>query len=176
MITLYEITFSLPEVIFAIIVIVLTYLISRFVVRIGSRLLNQASLQETIKDWILRIMKWLTWLIGLLISLSILGVDVSTLVLGLGLFTLIIGVALSTWVENLVAGVMVQAEKEIWVGDKITILKWQIIEGTVIKLNIRTTVIKTKEGNIAFIPNKLFMDTPVLVEKGPRKPENKKGQ
>ena len=176
MLTLYEISFSLYDVIFALITLILTYLVSRFVVRIGSRLLNQLSLQETIRDWILRIIKWLIWLIGILISLSILGIDVSTLVLGLGLLTLIIGVAMSTWIENLVAGVMVQAEKEIWVGDRITILKWQIIEGTVIKLNIRTTVIKTKEGDIAFIPNKLFMDTPIIVKKGPRKPEIKKGQ
>lgn len=74
---------------------------------------------------------------------------------------------MSTWIENLFAGVMVQAEKEVLVGDTITILKWQIVEGTVIKLNIRTTVVKTKEGNSAFIPNKIFMDAPILVKKEP---------
>lgn len=170
------ISFSVSDVIFALIILVLTYLISKLIVRIGSRPLKRVSLQDYVKTWILRIIKWLVWLTGILVALSILGIDVTTLVLGLGLITLIIGVAMSTWVENLVAGVMVQAEKEVWVGDKITILKWQIVEGTVIKLNIRTTVIKTKEGNIAFIPNKLFMDTPILVKKGPRKPTVKEKQ
>jgi len=64
---------------------------------------------------------------------------------------------------------MVQVEKEIWVGDKITVLKWQIAEGTVTELNIRTTALKTKDGTTAFIPNKVFMDTPIIVKRGPRK-------
>ena len=161
--------FNLSHVILALIALAVTFFVAKAVARIGTKLLKNISLHDYVRTWILRGLTWLTYLIGILVALSILGVDVSTLVLGLGLFTLLLGVAMGTWIENLVAGVMVQAEKEIWVGDTITVLKWQIVEGTVTKLNIRTTVIKTKEGTTVFIPNKLFMDTPIIVKKGLRK-------
>jgi len=48
----------------------------------------------------------------------------------------------------------VQADRAFQVGDRIMI---QGVEGKVVKINVRTTVIETKEGHWVYIPNSLFM-------------------
>ncbi|MFQ6012973.1 MAG: mechanosensitive ion channel domain-containing protein, partial [Thermoplasmata archaeon] len=67
--------------------------------------------------------------------------------------------ALSDIIKNITAGLLVQADKPFYPGDTI---KVGGIEGKVLKTKIRTTVLETGEGHIAFIPNTWFTTKEII--------------
>jgi small-conductance mechanosensitive channel len=62
-------------------------------------------------------------------------------------------------VQNLVSGVLVIGDRAFMVGDEVRI---QGFEGQVVKIGIRTTVIKTAEDDLVFVPNSIFISNPVV--------------
>jgi len=66
---------------------------------------------------------------------------------------------MSTVIQNFVSGVLVQADRAFKVGDEI---KVQAFEGKIVKISIRTRVIETKDGDMVFIPNSIFITNPVI--------------
>jgi len=90
------------------------------------------------------------------------GFDLSSVIVGLGAFSIAISFATSTIIQNLVSGILVQADKAFQIGDEIKVLNF---EGKVVKISIRTTVLETSEGNTIFIPNSIFINNAVIRKK-----------
>lgn len=84
------------------------------------------------------------------------------MIVGLGAFSIAISFAMSNLIQNFVSGTLVQTDRVFQVGDDI---KVQNYEGKVMKVNIRTTIIETKEGDTVSIPNSIFATNPVVKRK-----------
>ena len=103
------------------------------------------------------------YIIGLFVIIGFLGVDLTSLLLGLGAFSIAISFATSTIISNLVSGIIVMGEKAFQVGDVIQVrVGGKEYRGKVTKIGIRSAVIKTEDGDTVFIPNSLFITTPVV--------------
>jgi len=154
---------DLVQVIEVIVALVVTYLIAKLVSRALEKIFERTPFPEDIKRLIVRVSKYVVYIIGILATISISGFDLTSVIIGLGAFSIAVSFAMSTVVQNFVSGVLVQADKAFKVGDEI---KVQTFEGKVVKISIRTTIIEDKEGNTIFIPNSIFITNPIIRKKG----------
>lgn len=145
-----------------IIALTATYITARIVSRITARIFEKTPFPKEIEKWIVRVSKYVVYIIGIFVAISFSGFDLTSVIVGLGAFSIAISFAMSTVIQNFVSGILVQADKAFKVGDEIKI---QIYEGKVVKISIRTTIIETKEGDIVSIPNSLFITNPVVRKK-----------
>ena len=90
------------------------------------------------------------WSISLMMILSSWGINIAPILAGAGIIGLAVGFGAQTLVKDVVNGFFIIFENQFNVGDKVKIADK---EGKVIAINIRTTVLKDKEGNIHIIPN-----------------------
>ncbi|MEM3673234.1 MAG: mechanosensitive ion channel [Candidatus Bathyarchaeia archaeon] len=107
----------------------------------------------------MKISKYTVYIIGFFVIVSFFGFDFSSVIVGLSAFSIAISFATSTIIQNLVSGILVQADKAFKIGDEI---KVQNFEGKVVKISIRTTVLETSEGHTIFIPNSIFINNAVI--------------
>lgn len=139
-----------------------TYVIAKIVSKMLEKIFEKTPFPEVIEKWIVRISKYVVYIIGLLVAISVSGFDLTSVIVGLGAFSIAISFAMSTVIQNFVSGILVQADKAFSIGDEI---KVQNFEGTVQKVSVRTTIIETKEGDTVFIPNSIFITNAVVRKK-----------
>ncbi len=151
------------HVVQVIIALVATYVVAKIISKTLAKIFEKTPFPETIERWIVRISKYTVYVIGLFAIIAIFGFDLTSVIVGLGAFSIAISFAMSTVIQNFVSGLLVQADKAFSIGDDI---KVQNFEGTVQKISVRTTVIETKEGDVVFIPNSVFITNPVVRKKG----------
>jgi small conductance mechanosensitive channel len=145
---------DLIQVIEVVLGLAITYVAGKLISKGLSKLFQKTPFPENVENAIVRISKYVTYIIGIFVIIAFLGFDLTSLIVGLGAFSIAISFATSTIIQNLVSGLLVQADRAFQIGDRIVI---QGIEGKVVKISVRTTVIETKEGHWVYIPNALFM-------------------
>ena len=102
-------------------------------------------------------MKALLGIIGILMILhSAFSVDVSTVIGGLGLAGAAIALAAKESIENLIASFVIFFDKPFKAGD---VLKVNSISGTVEKIGLRSTRIRTDQKTYVTVPNKQMVDS-----------------
>ncbi len=89
--------------------------------------------------------------LGLYLTLATLGVNLTGIAVVLGALSVGIGFGLQNVFNNLIAGVIVLVEKKARVGDQIQIDAKEM--GTVIEINVRSTLIRTLDDRKVLIPN-----------------------
>jgi small-conductance mechanosensitive channel len=106
------------------------------------------------------ILKGTILVIGLLITLSVLGISITPLITALGVGGLAVALALQDTLANLFAGIHILMEKSIRVGDFIKLETGQ--EGYVEDITWRTTRIKMLPNNMVVIPNSKLSQSIVI--------------
>ena len=76
-----------------------------------------------------------------------------------GLAGLTISLALQTTLSNIIAGVLLFSDKIIRLDDEIS---YSGIRGTVVRVGLRSTLIRTQDGNIAIISNSTLLGGPFV--------------
>jgi small-conductance mechanosensitive channel len=142
------------QVIKVVLVLTITYVSGKLISKSLFKLFQKTPFPENIESAIVKISKYVIYIIGIFVVIAFSGFDLTSLIIGLGAFSIAISFATSTIIQNLVSGLLVQADRAFQIGDRIMI---QGIEGKVVKISVRTTVIETKEGHWVYIPNALFM-------------------
>jgi len=153
---------DLIQVIQVIIALAATYLTAKIVSRTLAKIFEKTPFPREMEKGIVRISKYVVYIIGVFAVIAITGFDLTSVIVGLGAFSIAISFAMRNVIQNFVAGILVQADRAFKVGDEIQV-KGQ--EGKVTKVSIRTTIIKTKDGDIVSIPNSIFLTNPVTRKK-----------
>jgi potassium-dependent mechanosensitive channel len=89
-------------------------------------------------------------LIGVFVSLAVLGVDLTKVTILAGAFSVGVGFGLQTVINNFVCGLILLFERPIKVGDVIQI---DTDIGEVRRIGIRACVIRTRDGSEVIVPN-----------------------
>jgi len=158
--------FDTVQLVWVAVALLSTYVVARSVPRILAEIFGKTPFPEQIERAIVRVSKYVVYIIGLFVVISILGVYLTPLIIGLGASGIAISFAMSNIIRNIVSGVIVQGDKHFRRGDRIKIRGH---EGRVVKIGIRTTIIEADNGDGIFIPNSLFMSQPMLRVKRERK-------
>ena len=96
---------------------------------------------------------------GVVTAIGTLGVDVTALVAGLGLTGFALGFAFKDIVSNALAGILIIMYRPFRRSDKISVTG---LDGTVIDINLRYTVLEAPDKRI-FLPNSTLFTNPVIV-------------
>jgi small-conductance mechanosensitive channel len=146
------------QIVKVVVALFITYVVARIVSKTLEKVFEKTPFPEQIERSIVRVSKYVVYIIGFFAIISLTGVDLTSLLVGLGAFSIAISFATSNIIQNLVSGILVIGDREFTVGDHIRI---QSFEGRVVKIGIRTTIIETTNGDLVFIPNSIFITNPV---------------
>ncbi len=91
----------------------------------------------------------------LLMILSLFGIDIRPILAGAGVIGLAIGFGAQSLVKDFVSGLFILVENQYGIGDKIKIGSF---EGRVVRITMRSTVLKNDEGKTYYISNGLIKD------------------
>ena len=103
-----------------------------------NKLLAHSNRGTTIVKLLNSFIKYLIFIIAILMTLGAWGVDTRTLLASAGLLSLVIGLGAQSLIADILAGVFIVFEGEYQVGDIVIIDGWR---GTVDEIGIRTTKI-----------------------------------
>jgi MscS family membrane protein len=94
--------------------------------------------------------KYLIWFIAILYVLTYLDISLTPILAGAGIAGIAIALASQDLLSNLLAGVIILLDKPLGVGDKVRIDPYV---GTVMRVGLRSTRIRTLDGLLATVPN-----------------------
>ncbi len=115
--------------------------------------------KEAIVRLIGQLIKTALWIVGVLLIFSNFGIDVTSLIAGLGIGGIAIALALQSILGDMFASFSIFVDKPFKVGDFISISPTE--KGNVEKIGIKTTRIRTLQGQQLVISNKKLTDSPV---------------
>jgi small conductance mechanosensitive channel len=144
---------QVPKLIAALLCLVLTVLVARRVRRWAERGLRRTSAEPHVGVVVATLAYYGVVTIGLVVALSLGGVNLALLVGSLGLATVALGFALQDIVSNFAAGIALLLEHPFTRGDHIAMGD---TEGTVEDIRVRATQLRTPDGQRVVVPNKLL--------------------
>ena len=149
----------LPNLVLALLVLIVFYVVGRLIRNFVRKLLEKATTNKTVIDLAETVMTVIVLGIGVFFALSILNLDgtVTSLLAGAGIIGLALGFAFQDIAANFISGLLLSIRHPFGIGD---IIESQDYYGTVQKLNLRNTIIKTPQGQIVYMPNKVVYENP----------------
>lgn len=145
-----------PNVIFQSVVFLLlltiTYIIARFVQRLVTIILHRDSVRihQLMENMLISISFGVTFVIGLIVALSTIGISLVPMLAGLGVAGIVIGFALQDTLSNFASGWMILVYRPYDVDDHV---KAGGVEGVVKRMNLVSTTIATFDNQRLVIPN-----------------------
>ena len=95
------------------------------------------------------------YVVILLMTLSLFGIDIRPILAGAGVIGLAVGFGAQSLVKDFVSGLFILVENQYGIGDKVKIGSF---EGHVARITMRSTVLKNDEGKTYYISNGLIKD------------------
>lgn len=143
----------LPNLAVAVLVTLLFIGLAKVGRRLICRVLRRFAHNPQITNLIGSIVYVAVIIIGMFIALGVLNLDktVTSLLAGVGIIGLALGFAFQDIAANFVSGVFLAIRTPISKGD---LIETNSIQGIVEQVNLRTTLVRTFQGQIVFVPNK----------------------
>ncbi|MEQ8735537.1 MAG: mechanosensitive ion channel family protein [Rhodospirillaceae bacterium] len=110
-------------------------------------------------DWLINFLHLAVVFIGVATVLEIWGIKVGPILAGLGLFGVAVALGAQDLFKNLIAGILVIAEKRMRVGDWIMVDG--VVEGTVETIGFRSTHVRRFDKASVYVPNAKLSDNAV---------------
>ena len=151
----------LPNLVVAVVVIIVFYFLARGARNLAGNLLNRAFNNKSLNSLLQNILYIAIIIVGMFVALGVLDLDktVTSLLAGVGVIGLALGFAFQDTAANFVAGVFLAVRSPIEIGD---LVKSVDIMGIVKKINLRATEVRTFEGTDVVIPNKDVFQNPLF--------------
>lgn len=151
---------NLPNILIAVVVFTLAFILSKYVRKVARRLLDKSKLQNSMKSLISKMISIFVIVLGLFLVLGVLnlGKALNSILAGAGILGLAVGLALQGALANTYSGIVLSYIDQIKFGDWI---KTNDYEGEVVNIDLRAVTIKQADNNLVYVPNKLVVDNPI---------------
>ncbi len=152
--------FSLNRLAQLLLLSAIAYFISRSLNEwIKRRLLGRLKFHIGTREAIASVMGYLLSALSFLIVLESIGIDLSSLTVVAGVLGIGIGFGLQNLASNFISGITLLFEQPIKVGDYIQV---DDLYGTVEKISIRSTIVRSRDGVFVIIPNIRFVENNII--------------
>jgi small conductance mechanosensitive channel len=153
---------NVPNLTISLLVLIATWLLAKFAVRIADRLTKNTHIRENLKQLVETTVRLAIWVIGLMIAatISMPGLTPASLFAGLGVGALAIGFAFQDIFENFLAGVLIMVRDRMRIGDNI---ECQSITGKVERITLRESHIRAPSNELTIVPNSVLFKNPVRI-------------
>ena len=153
---------ALPSMAIALFIILLTWIVARFGVKIADLLVGRTEIRPSLKQLIDTVVKLAIWVVGLFVAAVIVmpGLTPASLLAGLGIGAVAIGFAFQDIFENFLAGVLIMVREKMRIGD---VIECQGIKGKVEHITLRETHVRKLSGELTVVPNSVLFKNPVEI-------------
>jgi potassium-dependent mechanosensitive channel len=142
---------TLGQIVACVLVIWFSFILSRFLrFLLEEDVYDRLKLSRGLPYAISAVLHYTILLLGFFFALAALGVDMTKFTILAGAFSVGVGFGLQNVINNFVSGLILLFERPIKVGD---IVQVGDATGTVEKIGIRASVIRTQDGSEVIIPN-----------------------
>ena len=124
-----------------------------------SHLSQKEKRAETLGNIIVTTGNIVIYAVILLMTLSLFGIDIRPVLAGAGVIGLAIGFGAQSLVKDFVSGLFILVENQYGIGDRVKIGSF---EGQVVRITMRSTVLKNDKGETYYISNGLIKDVTKL--------------
>ncbi|GAB5418513.1 MAG: small-conductance mechanosensitive channel MscS [Crocinitomicaceae bacterium] len=152
----------LPNLVVAIIVMIVFVFLARYSKKVVLRLIEKVSGNQAVNRLMSNALTVVIVLVGLFIALGILDLNktVTSLLAGAGVVGLAIGLAFQDPILNIISGVTLSFKTiPFQLGD---LVRTNDYYGHVHRITLRTTFIKTLTGEDVVLPNKMVVQNPII--------------
>ena len=139
-----------PRTLAALLVIGLFWIVASALRKLMTIIFSRIVKDITAENLIRQFTYYFIWIIGLLVAVDAFGLNPQTVVTGLGLTGLALGFALKDIISNFVSGILILTLRPFRLGDQIIV---HDTEGTVERIQLRATEIRTYDGVLVLVPN-----------------------
>ena len=146
---LLKVIASIPNALTALLIFGFGLYLARILSDLLKKILLSRNTIHGITVLLAEILRWSIIVFGTITALQRF-FDVTAFLTGLGIIGFVVGFALQNIVQNFVSGVILLIQQPFKIGDEISVLD---LEGVVLKIDLRTTEMKTLDGRIAILPN-----------------------
>ena len=153
----------IPGFIAAGIVLLVTRYVDKWSQNLSSRVAARTFKSKSLQILFIQACSFSTWIIGLFLAsvLAFPGLTLGHIVTTLGLSSVAIGFAFQDIFKNFLAGILLLAQEPFSIGDEIIVDGYQ---GFVEQINIRTTTLRTYQGEKVLIPNANIFTSSVQIK------------
>jgi small conductance mechanosensitive channel len=127
----------------------------KLLLKIINTALEKTSIEETVKIFVANLLRTLFMVVVFIAAINQLGIETTSIIAMLGAAGLAIGLALQGSLANFAAGILIVTFRPYKVGDYI---QAGSASGTVLDIQIFSTVLKTPDNKMIVIPNGSVMD------------------
>lgn len=163
---------SLPNLLIATIVLILTWGVAKLASRIAKRFIGHTHMREALKQLIRTLVRLFIWTFGLLVAATIAvpGFTPAGLIAGLGVGALAVGFAFQDIFQNFLAGVLIMLRDKMRIGDNV---EADGVTGKVERVTLRETHIRQFSGELTILPNATIFkgNTKILTDQPQRRDE-----
>jgi len=125
-------------------------LLERIVRRFSRPLIEKSGLDETAQSFVSTIIRYTVIIIGVLASLSAIGINIDSLLASIGIAGVTIGFAARDAFSNLISGLLIFLDRPFVIGDLVEVGENY---GSVQQITLRSTRIVTSDGKMLAVPN-----------------------
>lgn len=151
----------LPNLVLAVIVVVVGFYLAKVIKRFSEKMLGKLSHHGVVIIHLISNFIYILFIgIVLFIALSILKLDkaVTSILAGAGIVGLALAFAFQDIAANFMSGILIIIRRPFRVGDVVQVKDYM---GKVDSINLRDTVIRTFQGQMVIIPNKEVSQNPI---------------
>jgi len=151
----------LPNLLIALVILVVTYFVARLARRIVSNVLPRVSHSVTLNNLVETIAYVGVLLIGTFFMLEVLSLDktVTSLLAGVGIIGLALGFAFQDIAANFISGIIIAIQRPFTVGD---VIQTESYFGTIESINLRTLDLRQVTGELVRVPNRKVFESSVI--------------
>src|SRR6056297_2791543 len=154
-----KITITVYDLLMAVIIITITWLVLWFIKRVFKRTIFRKAIDPAKGHTVYQLIKYLLWVIALVLVLNILGVRITLLLAGSAALLVGIGLGVQQVFKDIVSGLFLLFEGHLKIGD---VVELDGIVGIVKDIGFRTTTIESRDNIILIIPNSKFIGENVI--------------
>jgi len=150
---------------YEIIGIAIAFLVAKILIHIFHKVIDRLYKEEPMKDQVKILVSGILYSLALAVSLAHLGFTswLYPLLTSAGIMGIIIGISAQAPLSNIIAGIILLADKPFEPGDYISVLTLQGTQtGKVLTMGFRSTRLKSFEENIIIIPNSLISSNNIV--------------
>ena len=153
---------ALPNLAIALVVLIITWIVARFAVRIADALVGRTKIRASLRNLTETLVKLAIWIAGLLVAAAVAvpGFTPAGAIASLGIGAVAIGFAFQDIFENFLAGVLIMLREKMRIGDVIEV---EGVTGRVEHITLRETHIRQLSNELTIMPNSMIFKNPVKI-------------
>ena len=147
------------RVLYAVLIIIVGRWVVKLLLKIIKAALEKTTVEETVRIFVANLLNTLLMVIIFIAAINQLGIETTSIIAMLGAAGLAIGLALQGSLANFAAGILIVIFRPYNVGDYI---EAGSAAGTVLDIQIFSTVLKTPDNKVVVVPNGTIMDSSII--------------